>query len=91
MQLPEFLISDDSNDYEVIGYDCALLVPVETLDAKTKQNIADDDTEKILKWTSFPCIPVSTLVEKLKEHGLFEELLEECRESRKELDAEEES
>jgi len=87
MTTHEFIIADGANDDEVINYEYALLVPVETLDDETKEALAANDTEKLLKWTKFPAILVSDLVKKLKEHNLLEELLEECRESRKELDA----
>jgi hypothetical protein len=69
--------------------DDAVLVPHETLDTERKEQIREQDTEKLFKHGgSFPAIHISDLLELLEKKGLLEDLIEECRAERWDLDQE---
>lgn len=88
MNLPQFYIVNESDGYETfLADEDAVLVPSETLDTERKELLEAGDTEKVFKHgPPFPAITLSHVLELLEKHNLLEDLLENCRNCRKDLD-----
>lgn len=83
----KYLVMDDTGGEQVLSFDHAHIVPMETLDAETRRVVLEDGDYEYLFNVSCPVIPLSKIFKALDENGLLEPMLEECRETRASMDS----
>lgn len=84
-----YLVNVNTSCEEWMPAGDAVLVPHETLGAARKERLETDDTEKIFKHGGgFPGVYIHEILEILDKNGLLDGLIEQCRESRRDLDKE---
>lgn len=89
MSLSEFYIVYEGDGCETyFRATDALLVPSETLSDEIKEELEAEDSGYVFKYPEFPVIRMSTVLETLQRAGLLETLIEECRETAKEIASE---
>jgi hypothetical protein len=90
-KLPKIYVVDESDGCETWFDEVStLLVPHETLSAEIKEAVdplSGDD--RPWKWSTFPVIYLTEVLEILQENGLLEPLIEKCRKTAKRLEEEE--
>lgn len=87
----KFLITDLGDGYDTVMHaDQILVVPMETLSDKRKQQLKDGEYEKLFAHGGeFPSIYLSEIFEMLAKSGQLDELLSACRLTRLRLDGKE--
>lgn len=78
----KYLVMDETGGEQILSFDHANVVPVETLDAETRKSILEDGDYESLFSVSCPVISMSSIFKVLDENGLLEPMLEECRAAR---------
>jgi len=77
----KYLVVEHQRGEQVLTFDDAVIVPIETLNDEVKRlALVDGDYEALFN-SSFPVIPLKRIFKLLEEHKLLEPLLEECRDN----------
>jgi len=82
----KYLVMDETGGEQILSFDHANIIPIETLDAETRKAILEEDDFEAIFSVSCPVISLPRIFKVLAENGLLEPLLEECREARVGLD-----
>ncbi len=77
---------DETGGEQVLSFNHANIVPIETLDAETRKAILEEDDYESIFSVSCPVISLPRIFKVLDENGLLEPMLEECRLSRADMD-----
>ncbi len=67
----KYLVMDDTGGEQVLSFNHAHVVPIETLDAETKKSVLEEDDYESIFNVSVPVISISRIFKVLDENGLL--------------------